>query len=78
MACLETFKSADLSFLVRYDATGQLEMQGSTKLLHLYYYRNCICLTGECNIFMDSAAIDQCTIKSPNFVTIENFLSRLP
>ena len=77
MACLETFKSTDLSFLVRCDAIGKLEMQESAKLLHLYYYRNCICLTGECNIFMDSAAIYQCTIRSPNFVTIESFLSRL-
>ena len=77
MACLETFKSTDLSFLVRCDAIGKLEMQESAKLLHSYYYRNCICLTGECNIFMDSAAIYQCTIKSPNFVTIESFLSRL-
>ena len=53
MACLETFKSTDLSFLVRCDAIGKLEMQESAKLLHLYYYRNCLCLiTRECNIFM--------------------------
>ena len=51
MTCLETFKSGK-ELLVRY-ASGKLEMQGSAKPLHLYYYRNCLSLiTRECNIFM--------------------------
>ena len=52
MTCLETFKSGK-ELLVRCDASGKLEMQGLAKPLHLYYYRNCLCLiTRECNIFM--------------------------
>ena len=58
MNCLETFKSAeDRTFLLRCNAIGKLEMQGSPKLLHLYHYGNCLCLialitgiTGECGL----------------------------
>ena len=64
MNCLETFKSTkDRTILLRCNAIGKLEMQGSAKLLHLYHYGNCICLialitgiritvTGECNIYI--------------------------
>ena len=53
MNCLGTFKSAEDITLIRYYATGKLEMQGSAKLLHLYHYGNYLCLiTGECNIFL--------------------------
>ena len=53
MNCLETFKSVEDITLIRYYATGKLEMQGSPKRLHLYHYGNYLCLiTGECNIFL--------------------------
>ena len=58
MNCLETFKSAeDRTILLLCNAIGKLEMQGSPKLLHLYHYRNCLCIialitgiTGECGL----------------------------
>ena len=58
MNCLETFKSAeDRTILLLCNAIGKLEMQGSPKLLHLYHYRNCLCLialitgiAGDCGL----------------------------